>query len=351
MKTLLRTRDLPASDRLAYWQELCARLVVPVEVTSASTPFDAELSHVQLGPVQVSALSTGSCEVRRTPRLIRSSEPGMFQLDLLLSGHNVLAQDDAEHLIGPGDMVLYDTSRPFGVSTSPDQGNARGIMVMFPRALLPLSPRQTDRFAAMTFSGRGGVGTLMAEFLVRLAKDGSQYRPDDATRLGTVLVDLLATLVAREFEGGDATPPETRQRSLLMRIQAFIHQNLGDPELSPGLIAAAHDISTRSLHRLFRSQGSTVAEWIRERRLERCRRDLADPSLHHRSIQAVAATWGFTEPAHFSRLFRAAYGVSAQEYRQQHRGPGRPYGSTPVPVGPAANPNALAPDVWRPVGS
>ncbi|GGQ13574.1 hypothetical protein GCM10010187_32420 [Actinomadura coerulea] len=39
---------------------------------------------------------------------------------------------------------------------------------------------------------------------------------------------------------------------------------------------------------LFQEQGLTVAAWIRERRLERCRHDLADPRLLARPVQGVA---------------------------------------------------------------
>ena len=53
--------------------------------------------------------------------------------------------------------------------------------------------------------------------------------------------------------------PETHRRALLTRIQAFIQQRLGDPELSPGVIAAAHHISLRYLRKLFQEQGTTVA--------------------------------------------------------------------------------------------
>jgi AraC-like DNA-binding protein len=33
-------------------------------------------------------------------------------------------------------------------------------------------------------------------------------------------------------------------------------------------------------------------------------------------VSAVAARWGLTNAAHFSRAFRAAYGVSPVEYRR-----------------------------------
>jgi hypothetical protein len=69
---------------------------------------------------------------------------------------------------------------------------------------------------------------------------------------------------------------------VLLRIHAFIEQHLGDADLTPGLVAAAHYISVRYLYRLFEAQGTTVATWIRHRRLEGCRKDLADPAFSAR---------------------------------------------------------------------
>jgi len=113
--------------------------------------------------------------------------------------------------------------------------------------------------------------------------------------------------------------PESRRHALLTTVQAFIQQNLGDSGLTPAAIAAAHHISLRSLHQLFHDEGLTVAGWIRQRRLERCRRDLADPALAARPVAAIAARWGYPSAAEFSRAFRAAHGVPPAEYRRSAR--------------------------------
>jgi AraC-like DNA-binding protein len=67
----------------------------------------------------------------------------------------------------------------------------------------------------------------------------------------------------------------------------------------------------------------TVSGWIRQRRLEGCRRDLLDPTFGDRSVSAIAARWGLTDAAHFSRLSVAAYGLPPAEYRRAN---------TPSPV-------------------
>jgi len=62
-----------------------------------------------------------------------------------------------------------------------------------------------------------------------------------------------------------------------------------------------------------------VAGWTRQRRMDRCRRDLADPGLAARPIAAIAARWGFSSAADFSRAFRAAHGMPPSEYRRSAR--------------------------------
>jgi AraC-like DNA-binding protein len=108
-------------------------------------------------------------------------------------------------------------------------------------------------------------------------------------------------------------------RSLVTRVLRFIDENLSDPGLSSRTVAAAHFISVRQLQKVFEAEGKAVTTTIRNRRLERCRHDLADPALRGRPIAAVAARWGFLDAAHFSRLFRSAFGASPREYRTSHR--------------------------------
>jgi AraC-like DNA-binding protein len=128
--------------------------------------------------------------------------------------------------------------------------------------------------------------------------------------------DTAIALVPRRLDQSPA-PPD--QRALLDRVQRFINDRLGDPGLTAELVAATHHVSLRSLQRLFQAHGTTVAGWIRDQRLDRCRRDLHDPGLAARAVSRIAARWGFSDPAHFSRVFKHAYGVSPARFRRSAR--------------------------------
>jgi AraC-like DNA-binding protein len=160
-----------------------------------------------------------------------------------------------------------------------------------------------------------GIGTLASRLLAQLATGMDHYTPAEAARLTTAALEVLAVRLARALDADRSVPPETRHRALLTAIHAFIQRHMSDPDLSPETIATAHHISLRLLHKLFNEEGETVAGWIRTRRLEGTRRDLADPAQASRPVAALAAHWGFRDATSFSRTFRAAYGLPPHQYR------------------------------------
>ncbi|MEV5824726.1 helix-turn-helix domain-containing protein [Spirillospora sp. NPDC052242] len=69
------------------------------------------------------------------------------------------------------------------------------------------------------------------------------------------------------------------------------------------------------------SAGRPGGRWSRTSRGARRRWDLADPALRGVPVGQIAARWGFSHPAVFTRAFRAAYGVTPSEYRRSGPGP------------------------------
>jgi AraC-like DNA-binding protein len=317
------TDGVPAGERFGFWREVNSRTWVPLGARCEPRlegTFRGRMNIYELGPVQVTQMTTTPYGVHRTPHHIRQADPELWKLTLGVRGAGVVEQDDRQAEFTVGDLVLYNTSRPYSGVLASDIPASQILILRFARSLLPLPPRELRHLTGVRIPGTHGIGALTSQFLLQLAQHIDEYSPTDAARLSTLALDVLAATFAHELDTGASVPPETRRRALLARIHAFIRKNLGDPELTPGSIAAAHHISLRYLHKLFHEQGLTVATWIRERRLERCRHDLADPLLAAHPIGAVAARWGFHSPAHFSQVFRSAYGLSPRQFRDSHTG-------------------------------
>jgi transcriptional regulator GlxA family with amidase domain len=75
-------------------------------------------------------------------------------------------------------------------------------------------------------------------------------------------------------------------------------------------------VSRRYLYDLFAADIGPVAHYTRTVRLERARDLLGSAADSGRSVADIAVECGLPDPAHFSRLFRRAYGVPPAAYRR-----------------------------------
>jgi len=316
MPDVARTIDLPPGQRFGYWKHVLSDTFVPLEVSSpgGGAGFLGRLRGTELGGLRLIEVRAEPHTARRTARLVKVAPAGCYKIGLQLHGTAVLIQDGREAVLTPGDFAFYDTDRPYTLALT----DHRMLVLVFRRDMLGLPQQRLAGLTATRMPGEtGGMASLIGPFLVRVA---DLLDAADAPGLGVSLrlagnvVDLLGTVLAERL---DATPedPGTAHRALMLQITAFIEEHLADPELAPAQIAAAHHISLRQLHKLFHANGTTVAGWIRQRRLERCGHDLRDPRCATRPVGAVGARWGYPDPAHFSRLFKAAYGVGPRDYR------------------------------------
>jgi AraC-like DNA-binding protein len=266
------------------------------------------LRGVGIDGIHVHEITASAHRVERTPALTAAGDRRFYKASLQISGYGLLIQDGREALLRPGDLAIYDTDRPYSVVS---EGDMRMLVLMFPRDELGLPAQFVGELTAHTFSTSDGLGGITIPYLQNIGLNLERLAGMAGPRLLRSAVDLLATMFAGEL---DADPGDSHEL-LMQRIYRYIDANLSSPDLGPMQIAAAHYISTRHLHGLFRERETTVSTWIREHRLERCRRDLMDPFNAHCSVGSIAARWGFVEAAHFSRVFKAAFGCPPSELR------------------------------------
>ena len=309
------TIDTPnAPFALDTWRSAVARSVVPLRIDELDgVAFRGRLGQTVVGNVSLFHIAATPHVVRRTPDLISDGGDRFYKLSLQLAGPAVLEQDGRSVGLGPGDLAIYDTDRPYTL-TFPERSQA--MVIMFPHELVDLPRDEVARVTATRFPREAGLGRVINPFFVELGRNMDQLAGSHASRLVHSALDLLVTMLSQELHRrrGPATNPA---RSLAREVREYILEHLGEHDLTPSSIARAHYISTRHLYTIFSAEGQTVSMWIRSRRLEHIRRDLADPLFADRPVSWVAGRWGLHDAAHFSRLFKAEFGESPTAYRER----------------------------------
>ncbi|MEU1973439.1 helix-turn-helix domain-containing protein [Microbacterium sp. NPDC019599] len=306
-------RPTPTADLLSFtaYRHAVSHAVVALDVhTERDETFQGALDAAVAGDIHVFGIDADQHSVHRTPGLIARAPQQYFKFSLIERGTGFIVQDGREISLRAGDMAIYDTDRPYSLLFD---DTMRMSVVMFPKVMLDIPAETLGRLTATRLDGTGGVGAMIGPYVASLARGAAELDSHLARRMFRTAVDMVGTLLEANL-GPEATSTDAHG-TLLRRVLDYIDEHLHDSELSPGEIAAAHFISVRHLHAVFNEQGTTVSTVIRTRRLERCYDALVDPQQAHRSITTIALANGFVDSAHFSRTFRAHFGVPPSSVR------------------------------------
>lgn len=307
--------EVISCDDFASWCEVVNNSFVPLQVTTDHLDnFRAKIRTRAMGDVFLSEIVARSHNVERTPSLIAAGDKHYYKLSFQLAGTGILIQDGREAILQQGDMAIYDTDRPYSLSFDKD---FRVMVVMFPKSLIDLPSDAVAQLTATRIAGDEGLARMVGPFLLHLSQNMERLSGHSGVRLMHNTIDLLTTVLHSELDARVGDHTHNHRAALMQEIRAYIDDHLSDPNLSPGDIAAACFISTRHLHGIFKDQGVTVSAWIRNRRLEHCRRDLADPLCANKAVSSIASRWGFTDASHFSRLFRSTFGEAPSDFRMR----------------------------------
>lgn len=295
-----------------YWHEVMRTAVVPLELRPVErggpTALPGTMKHATVGDLAITMKEAPPVVVDRPGSLIKCSDPGLLKVELQLDGRSVVRQGEDELVATAGAVVLIDTGRPYQVRHSGLSPTARSLTILIAREVL--APPEASQWCR-TFS-RLPTGPSIAAVAMDLWRRLGADNDVTAERLSGVLLELLRIGLA-----GPRDPERPGAEDLLRwQVRRFIDRHLGDTELSPSMIAAAHHVSVRQLYRLLSDDESGIAALVRGRRLERCREDLSNSRLRDIPAAAISARWGFTSYPHFSRLFRNTYGVPPSTLRE-----------------------------------
>ncbi|MEU9331557.1 helix-turn-helix domain-containing protein [Streptomyces sp. NPDC048290] len=288
---------------------------VPNDVVheNPSADMHARMQLWRVGGLSLFAVRSSGFEVHRTDRHVRGHRARpVVSVSLQTEGVHHSEVDGRRTLLGPDDITVFHELVPRVYGWHGD-GASRSLLIDADRLGLPV---RTVVTAAARLRASPLYDLTLAH-LRALTRDAARLEHDPgAPAVANATTELVRALLLSAAQ--DSTAPAVRSAvrdTLLTRVLAYARRHLGEHDLTPERIAAAHAVSVRQLYLVLGEAGVSLEQWLIAERLEAARRMLADRRYDTLTVAAVAARCGFAGPSHFSRRFRSAYGLSPREWR------------------------------------
>ncbi|MGB4777380.1 helix-turn-helix domain-containing protein [Microbacterium sp.] len=312
MSVQLDLEELPISDSIEFLRERMRSAPVPLALEPLlGADIIARTRVADLGCVHMLSTQSQGADVVRTTRLSRDSTPPSLMVSVLDRGSGLVRRGDDVMALHPGDIALFTTDEPYRLRFSAD-ALRHTFQVPFDRLELPRDI-VTDQLSRPIHADHLTAATVSA-FLLSAGRRASGAPVAEQSALEAPVLALVRLLLTRPVAG---TSPgrEAAARSLATRIQEHIAARLGDPDLSARSIAAAFSISERYVYSILSRRGIDLGDLVRVRRLDRAIQMLENPRMSSTKISVIAHQCGFADHAHFSRAFRARFGLTPSEWR------------------------------------
>ncbi len=307
----LSTADQPPAQRRDWLHHVIGREYAKVRITP---PKQAELfNEMTIYPwreLRLSAIRSHCIGLHCPPCEPETASQDAYFAVVLLSGRYRLQQDGRAAELQPGDIALYDATRPHRIDCPEPFAK---LLVSIPRPLLKQRLAGVEHCSALQSPGGTGLGAVTADFLRSAARqadciDAARFAP-----LAGPALDLLTLTLSSQRSGRFEL---TDHRTLaLNRIKRLIECRLADSALDSAVIAGAANLSPRYINALFNAESTSLMRYVWLRRLQRCAEELRTERHAGRSLTEIALRWGFNDMSHFSRAFKRHYGCTPSDYR------------------------------------
>ena len=302
------TETVAPGEQFAYWRDAISDAYVPLEPERANAPgFAGSIDGLMLPALRSSTITAEAHEVRLTSGGLARRGGAPFFVNLMRHGEAVVTQDRQTLLARPGDVYVVDCDAPWRVDF---RSSFSMFCIEIDEELLRPRLGRRGRLASPVLAGDSGTGRILASYM-RLVHE---LPPDDLLQVQSLMVGHCSELLSRaqQAESPDEGARRVR-REALERILALIHRRLQDRSLTPESACAELGMSRSYLFKILAEGGHTFSGYVRQCRLDECRRLLVEQP--RRPVSDIAADWGFEETSSFNRAFKARFGHSPGQAR------------------------------------
>lgn len=314
MAILLDTAHIPAADRHEVFRAamLEASGATRIELDQVPAGVAGRMELHELGATRIFTAQSSGIALLRDARTAGGASPEAVAIAVQGLGVGRHQMGERQRLVKTGDVMVVDVTRPFDFSWS-GTGSSTSLQVPIAELGMPLDAVQK---ASVRLESSPLYG-IVSRYLVDLTGDAERLSSSPtASSLSEASVQLIRALLSSALDDRP-NARDVLEQTLLAQVRAYVREHVRDPGLSAEQVALALSVSRRQLFRICTHADFSLEQYVIGKRLEGAKAALATPASRHRTIASVAFSWGFKDATHFSRRFKAAYGMLPRDWRRE----------------------------------
>ncbi|MGJ4994753.1 helix-turn-helix domain-containing protein [Bradyrhizobium sp. HKCCYLS3077] len=303
--------QMDTATNIAAWREAVSTFFDVDELAfGEAEPFRADVVSYALGSILLGSARASSQRFRRSAETIARSGVDHVIVQLYVRGGYTGVAGQRAIKVDAGDLCVLDLAQTLETRAT----RFENLTMVVPRPMFDARLLRVEDLHGLVLPHDGAMAPLLARHFGALLECAPRMSFDECHAVVDGTIALISACLRGELERRDVDRSVTADASLL-RIRQYIESQLASPELSADAIALHFGLSRASLYRLFAPIGG-IADYIRSRRLHRAFFDLAGTGSRQVRISEVARRWQLGTDAHFTRLFKTAYGITPSAARE-----------------------------------
>lgn len=312
------TDTIPRYKRAAVFRERVGNAIVKLDACPLSEDpciTGAGLTLPNLGAVAASITPT---RIARTREVLRDGNDNLRLVILRRSTRSAPATQLGRELnVEGGSAVVLSNSDLNAITFTASQ--SRLISLNLTRKILRPLLRDFDAVLGHTIPKQIAPLKLLATYIEALLAEPAPPTHEFGQLAVVHIYDLAALAMGATRDAAEIAKNRGLTVARLREIKTDIAVNLSRADLSVVEIARRQHVTPRYIQMLFETEATTFSEFVRNTRLNKAYRMLADPRLADRPISTIAFEAGFNDLSYFNKAFRSRYGETPSDVRAAAR--------------------------------
>jgi AraC-like DNA-binding protein len=290
-------------NRTRKWETLLAEYGFPSQIEEGD--LTGKLVCQQVGAIRFIEAEYDPVDLATTPETCEKS--GEIRLILLRSGEVELVREHDSIEFTAGDFFLMNSK----ISGRLRIKQRTHLLAMnWPGEELVPCDVWRKKENMLAFLKPNGLARLFSNYFIDVFEQLPDLSVSEVAALIQPTISLIDCAVGCQLD----TPQLSRAQRAFSDAKQFTLENIRNPELSPTTVAQYLGISTRYLHALFKPEGVSVSDWIKNARIEGVKAEIARHIRQEVNMTSLAFNWGFNDLSTFYRHFKKSTGLPPGEY-------------------------------------